>query len=323
MIVGNNNMSCFTLLSIRLIYLFTLSKIIPYTTVQAQQYRFHICLGANYTTNSTYQTNLNLLLPLLSSADASKIENGYYNDTVGRNSSDTVYGSLQCRGDASLEACQICAQRGTEQINKMAGCPNSKQAIIWYDTCMLRYSNIDYFNIMQEMPAFYLSNLKDISNPDQFRPILDAFMHRLVKEALTIAGSPKFVAGETKFTNTTKVYGYVQCTEDISASDCYRCLLGAISELPDCCDAKQGGQILTPSCILRFELYPLFQSMNTPSPPPSSTNTTTPNTNGNNSSVLLVRIIVPSVIAILSVSAISFWFFCFQRKKGQSEHLVG
>ncbi|KAI3879022.1 hypothetical protein MKX03_019379, partial [Papaver bracteatum] len=289
-------MGSFSLVSIIfMIYLFTLYNLQYTTVVQAEEYRYHSCDGSNYTSNSTFQTNLNLLLPLLSSADTSTIINGYYNNTVGRNL-DTIYGSFQCRGDVSLEDCQGCVQKGAERINKVIGCPNSKKAIIWYDICMLRYSNQYYFNIMQDEPAMFLMNTNKISNPDLFKPTLNAFLNRLVKESQIIAGSPKYLSGDTDFketsTNTTKLYGYVQCTEDMSYGDCNQCLRGAISDLPNCCDGKQGGQVLKPSCILRFELYPLFQSIITPPPPqlptpaprlsppsttkPGSTNTTPP-----------------------------------------------
>ncbi|KAI3921709.1 hypothetical protein MKW92_003249 [Papaver armeniacum] len=244
--------------------LFSLSSllIIQYPTVQAQQYRFHYCYGDNYTTNSTFQANLNLLLPSLTSTDPSNIKNGYYEATVGQNQ-DIVYGSLQCRGDVPLDFCQVCVQRKVAVNN----------------------------------------------------------------------GSTKFAAGDTNLTDTTKLYGYVQCTADISSSDCNRGLLETISELRDCCDVYEGGQSLKPSFNVRFEFYPLFPSMASPSPPPqssspaphvsppSSTNTTPPYSNGKKSFVLPIIIVVPSVVAVLL--AICFWFFCFRRKKRQTENSYG
>ncbi|KAI3909862.1 hypothetical protein MKW92_048517 [Papaver armeniacum] len=314
--------------------LFSLSSllIIQYPTVQAQQYRFHYCYGDNYTTNSTFQANLNLLLPSLTSTDPSNIKNGYYEATVGQNQ-DIVYGSLQCRGDVPQDVCQVCVQRSAKQLENLEGCSNSKQAIIWYDLCMLRYSNQTYFNIRQDTPMMLLRNYKDISNPNQFRPILRDFMDRLTREVAVNNGSTKFAAGDTNLTDTTKLYGYVQCTADISSSDCNRGLLETISELRDCCDVYEGGQSLKPSFNVRFEFYPLFPSMASPSPPPqssspaphvsppSSTNTTPPYSNGKKSFLLPIIIVVPSVVAVLL--AICFWFFCFRRKKRQTENSYG
>ncbi|XP_026432514.1 putative receptor-like protein kinase At4g00960 [Papaver somniferum] len=258
----------------------------------------------------------------MSLAGNSSIKNGYYNATVGRNL-DTVYGSFQCRGDVPLDVCQGCIKIGTKEIKENYRCPNSKQAILWYDICMLRYSNQSYFNIRQDRPAVYLANTRNISNPDQFRQILSDFMDGLSgKVASNINGSTKFATGDTPFTDMIKIYGYVQCTEDISLSDCNQGLLLSLSQLRNLTEASRGGQILKPSFNVRFEIYPLFPSITTPSPspaplplvsPPSSTNTTTPDANGIKSSILVVCIVVPAVI--VAFCAISIWFFCFQRKK--------
>ncbi|MCL7026820.1 hypothetical protein MKW94_000639, partial [Papaver nudicaule] len=332
-------MGCFNLVSIFFICLFSLSNLlipIQYTSAQAA-YRYHFCLGENYTTGSTFQTNLNLLLPSLSSANNSIIiKNGYANATVGRNP-DTVYGSFQCRGDLTLEDCQGCVKIGAEEIKENDRCPISKQAFIWYDECMLRYSNEYYFSIMQINPRVYLWNTNNISNPVQFRQTVNDFLNDLVGETVSNGGSTsiKFASGvtDTTINNSTKVYGIVQCTEDISLSSCNRCLLGALSELPNCCDGKQGGRVLRPSCNFRFEIERFFESTITPPPPspdqlssptplaspppPSSTITDTPNSNGNNSSKLAIIIVVPSVIAVLS--AIVFCFFCFRRNKTKTK----
>ncbi|KAI3863329.1 hypothetical protein MKX03_020144, partial [Papaver bracteatum] len=229
--------------------------IIQYTTAQPN-YIYHFCYGDNFTTGSTFEANLNRLFP-------SVIRNRYDNATVGLNP-DIVYGSIQCRGDVTLDTCQSCLDFGTRDINDR--CPNSKKAIIWFDTCMLRYSNEYYFNIVQVTPAVYIWKPNNISNPDQFNPIVRNLMNELEKQR---SSSSNFASGDKNITNRTTVYGLVQCSPDIPSSDCSRCLVGAISELPNCCDGKQGGRVLRPSCNVRYELYPFLQLqyINVPSPP--------------------------------------------------------
>ncbi|XP_026392463.1 putative receptor-like protein kinase At4g00960 [Papaver somniferum] len=333
MIIRTKNMGCFNLL-LFFIYLFSLSSllIIQNTAAQAQPvYVYHFCLGSNYTTNSAFQKNLNILLPSLSSPNNSRIRNGYYNSTAGRNP-DTVYGSLQCRGDISSEDCQTCAETAAKDIITDERCPTSKQAIIWYEMCMIRYSNQYYFNLMQDSPRVYLLNVNNVTDPVKFNPILADLLNDLVKKAIT-NGSSNFATADTSFNDFQKVYGLVQCTTDILPRRCNECLVGAISELPNCCYGKQGGRVIRPSCNLRYELYPFAQSAPTPSPPPlspfpsppvlqpSSTNTstTTPNAKGN-SSILAISIVIPSVIAALAT--IAFWFFCFRRKRTKTQKLV-
>ncbi|KAI3978408.1 hypothetical protein MKX01_013206, partial [Papaver californicum] len=299
--------------SIFFIYLFVVSNLlitIQYTTAQPQpDFVFRFCLGDNYTTNSTFQTNLNLLFP-------STIQNKYYNTTVGQ-FPDTVYGSLQCRGDVKLDECQSCVDFAIQDFNNR--CQNSKQAIIWYEKCMLRYSSENYFSTMQQNPGVYLVNPANISNPDQFNQILGDLMDELAGQAGSTFSS-NFATGNKSIDNFQKAYGLVECTPDVSSGSCNRCLLGAISDIPICCDGKRGGRVLRPSCNIRYEVYPFFESMITPSAPPlasppSSTNATVPNENRNNSSKLTISIVVPSVIAVLF--AIAFGFFCFRRKKQQ------
>ncbi|KAI3986575.1 hypothetical protein MKX01_014113, partial [Papaver californicum] len=310
-------MSCFNLL-LSFIYLFFLSNllIIQHTAAQPE-YVYHFCLGSNYTTNSTFQKNLNILLPSISSANTSTARNGYYNATAGRNP-DTVYGSLQCRGDVTSQDCQICAEAAAKEIITDATCPKSKQAIIWYDACMLRYSNQYYFNLMQDSPTVYLCNVNNVTDTDRFNPILGDLMNGLVKNA-TLIGSSNFATADTSFDDFRRVYGLVL--------SCERCLVGAIAELPNCCVGKQGGRVIRPSCNFRYEVYPFARPTAPPSPrplspltppplilPPSSTNTstTTPNSK-RNSSILVVSIVIPSVIAVLST--IAFCFFSGEREQ--------
>ncbi|XP_026432141.1 cysteine-rich receptor-like protein kinase 25 [Papaver somniferum] len=189
---------------------------------------------------------------------------------------------------------------------------------------MLRYSNEYYFNIMQDEQQFYLSNVNTVSDPDKFTQAVSDSLKRLAGELIVFnddSTSIKFATGDLNINQSTKVYGIVQCKDDIiSLSSCNRCLLGAIDDqLPNCCDGKEGGRVLRPSCNFRYESALFYNSTVTASPPPlvsppPSTITNTPNSNGNYySSKLTISIAVPSAIA--GLFAIAFCFFCFRRKK--------
>ncbi|XP_026379852.1 putative receptor-like protein kinase At4g00960 [Papaver somniferum] len=320
MVIRNKKMGCLNQVSILFIcLLFSFSNLlitIQYTTAQAF---YPICLGdSNYTTNSTFQTNLNLLLPLLSTAANNSIivNNGYYYYATVGQTPDTVYGSFQCRGGVTLDACQSCVKVASQEIKEDDGCPNSKQAIIRFDICMLMYSNQYYFNTMEDKPRVPFLNDESVTDPDRFRPILANLLKRIATEAVVNKNITNFAIGDANYTNGIRIYVLVQCTADIPPFSCYDCLVGAISYLPDCCDGSRGARFISPSCSIRYELYP-FNSANAPPPPPPQSSSTaplvSPNANGNNSSKLAISIVVPSVIAVLS--AISFWFFCFWIKK--------
>ncbi|OVA09214.1 Protein kinase domain [Macleaya cordata] len=141
------------------------------TSTSKPTFIYNFCSGGNYTTNSTFQANLNHLLSSLSSSSKNTPttgKTGYFNNTVGRNLETTVYGSFQCRGDVTSEACRHCVDAAAQEIIEGDKCPNSKQAIIWYDECMLRYSTKPYFSIMEESPSVFLPNINNITNPDLF-----------------------------------------------------------------------------------------------------------------------------------------------------------
>ncbi|XP_026432562.1 cysteine-rich receptor-like protein kinase 10 isoform X2 [Papaver somniferum] len=272
MVIRNKKVGCLNLVSISFIcLLFSVSNLlitIKYTTAQAF---YPFCLGdSNYTINSTFQTNLNHLLASLSNpVDNSIIKNGYFrNATVGQ-SPDTVYGSAQCRGDVTLDACQTCAKVATQEIKGENGCPNSKQAIIRLDHCMLRYSNQYYFNSMQAEPRQPFLSDESVTDRDRFRPILANLLKRIATEAVVNKGITNFGIGDANYTNGTRIYGLVQCTADIPPLSCYNCLVGAISYLPNCCDGSRGARVISPSCSIRYEFYPFLNSTITPSPPSS------------------------------------------------------
>ena len=95
---------------ITLVLLSLLSNII---SEAAPTYQYHYCSNETFTPNSTYQSNLNLLLSSLSSN--SSIESGFYNITVGQNSSNnTIYGLFLWRGDVTTKICQDCVTTATK-----------------------------------------------------------------------------------------------------------------------------------------------------------------------------------------------------------------
>ncbi|KAL6565562.1 hypothetical protein OROHE_004617 [Orobanche hederae] len=51
---------------------------------------------------------------------------------------DEAYGLLLCRGDVSEKTCQDCIAAATDKI--LSDCHFKKEAIIWYDQCLIRFS---------------------------------------------------------------------------------------------------------------------------------------------------------------------------------------
>jgi hypothetical protein len=106
-----------------------------------------------------FTTNLNHLLSSLTS-NATR-ESGYYNATAGQSPDTTVYGLFLCRGYVSTDSYQTCVATATKEIVEQY-CPIGKVAVIWYDECMLRYSNQSFFSTMDEVPSISLYNTSRI-----------------------------------------------------------------------------------------------------------------------------------------------------------------
>lgn len=143
---------------------------------------------------------------------------------------------------------------------------------------MLRFSNHLFFSNVNEVPFFSFSNARNIRDPDGFNDLLVEVMNRIVNRAAYDSSAAKFATEEANLTGFQTLYSLVQCTLDLSANDCNRCLRSAISVLPMCCNGKQGGAFVAPSCILRYEVYPFYRITATaPVPSHKTTNPTAVN----------------------------------------------
>ncbi|XVE51175.1 hypothetical protein DITRI_Ditri02bG0018300 [Diplodiscus trichospermus] len=260
--------------------------------------------------NSTYQANLNNLLSSLSS-NATRGNRLFYNTTSGRNS-DVVYGLYLCRGDISSSNCADCVSTARNEVTQR--CPVEKIAVIWYDNCLVRYSNQSIFSIAAEAPRVYLVNTANITDQERFNQILGDSMDAAATLAINDTFSlRKFAIREANVSRFQTLYNLVQCTPDLSTADCNTCLRGAIASLPTCCSGRQGARVLTPSCNIRYEVYPFYNqtAVSVPPPPPLITPPLPPAPGKSRNSG---RIIIATVVPI-SVSVLLFFVGCCLLKR--------
>lgn len=238
-------------------------------------YIYHNCSNAStFTANSIYQSNLKDLLANLSSQ--ANLGEEYYRIKVGDDSLATaVYGCYLCRGDVNETVCKDCVGFATKDATRR--CPVEKQNVMWYDECMLRYSNQSFFDMVDLWPRVALLNTANVTDPVSFREKLEQIMNDSASEVNS--GAKRFLTKEVNFDGFQTIYTLMQCTPDLSGADCTSCLRDAIARLSICCNGKLGGRVLFPSCNVRYELYPFYYQKTTPpavvlpspSPPPPST----------------------------------------------------
>ncbi|KAL5579049.1 hypothetical protein UlMin_011491 [Ulmus minor] len=177
----------------------------------------------------------------------------------------TYYSNLifLCRGDITTTTCQDCVSRASREI--LRRCSLEKQAIIWYDVCLIRYQDRSEFvttpGIVQSTS---LNSSRSVMEIDLFNELLAPMM-----DSLAIRAARSAIAG-----------------------------------FPLCCNGKDGGTALLPSCFARYELFPFYNNTETEALP-------SPSGKPKSSSATIIAIILPIVLALLLFSI----GICFQRSK--------
>nr|XP_029120940.1 cysteine-rich repeat secretory protein 38-like [Elaeis guineensis] len=219
---------------------------------------------SNYTMNSTYHSNLNLLLPSLSSATLST---GFATLSKGQ-APDQVFGLALCRGDVSQDECQSCLSSADQDLLQL--CPSGKSAAIWPDKCFLRYSNRSFSSSSSDDISFreIIYDLGNVSEPTRFEHLVSELFNNLTERA-AYHSALMFATGEAKFMTSTTLYGLVQCMRNQSGDECYGCLTVSAGNIPNTCWGKQGAAVLGYNCLMRFDINPFYnESVGAPPPPP-------------------------------------------------------
>ncbi|KAF3530720.1 hypothetical protein DY000_02037981 [Brassica cretica] len=292
-----------------------------YTFVRASildpTYVYHVCPNTTtYSRNSIYSTNLRTLLSSLSSPFNS-YSPGFQNNTAGQ-SPDRVTGLFLCRGDFTPEYCRSCVTFAVnDTLNR---CPNQREVTLYYDECMLRYSDRNILLDSSLDNGIILYNTQNVtSNQTGFRNLVLS----TINQAATVASSSprRFATGKANLTAFQTLYGLVQCTPDLTSQECLRCLNQIVNQLPM---DKIGGRLIVPSCNSRYELYPFYnesifaapQPQLDSAPPPQLDSAPQPQPisipspqqgEGGSSSVIVIAVVLPiTVIFLLLVAVFSF-----------------
>ncbi|KAK9273326.1 hypothetical protein L1049_018135 [Liquidambar formosana] len=283
----------FLLHYIKAFLLLLLSISVLITSINTQPtYNYNLCLGpSNDTANTSYTTNLSALLGSLSSKATLY---SFYNQT----SNQQIYSLFLCRGDVSNDTCQSCVTIATQEIQRQ--CPSNKTAIIWYDECMLRYSDTDFLGVEQTLPTVFMYNIQNTTSPDQpdygALGLINTLISNAPYQGLMFGMDESVVNGGSQ-----KGYGLVQCSRDISSDACQICLGQLTDYIKQCCQGKRGWRILAPSCNLRYEEYLFFRQTSTapvPVAPP------VPNGKAGKGGKNTTRIIIIAVSSFGSVAAL-------------------
>ncbi|KEH43974.1 putative Gnk2-like domain-containing protein [Medicago truncatula] len=213
----------------------------------------------DYITGSTYHNNLKIAFIYLTFN--SKVNYGFYNTNYGQNE-DKVNLIGICRGDINPEDCRKCLVSSKSYLTE--ACPNKKEAIGWYEAdqkCMLRYSDRSILGLSEMWPAIIWWNVNNATLADQFNSVIKQLLNDLKNKAINGDSHRKYAVGTLPGPSSDQtINGLVQCTPDLSVSQCDDCLNESIAEVPKYCTNKIGCRVFRASCNLRFETYQFYQT---------------------------------------------------------------
>ncbi|XP_019089065.1 PREDICTED: cysteine-rich receptor-like protein kinase 15 [Camelina sativa] len=303
------------------LFLFLFSFLITSFGASAQNFFFIQSHCTNLSTtnvsrNITFLTNRRTLFASLSSSDASSYSTGFQNATVGE-APDMITGLFLCRGDVTTEVCRNCVAFAIN--NTLRLCPTEREAVIYYDECMLRYSDRNILSTLTYNGASTMLNGNISSNQNQIYGYEDLVSSTMNKAAMEAANSSrKFCAMKADSTALQTLYVLTQCTPDLTRVECLRCLQNSINAMPL---YRTGARFLYPSCNSRYELYVFYNETAITKPPPLLPPVSTPPPvsspprpgKGGISNALVVAIVVPITVTVVLFIA----GYCFLAKRAK------
>lgn len=169
--------------------------------------------GETYTIGDQFGSNLdNVLINLVYDTPSTGMNVSSYGDFP-----NSVYGFLQCRGDASQKECHDCCQ--TVMPNVSLWCTNSIECILWLPMCELHYRN----------GSFISDFLVDMVTSDSQMDVQGMALRDLVSNLSGIASTSakRFAEGASVDSSGHPIYALLQCNRDISTADCSNCFANA------------------------------------------------------------------------------------------------
>ncbi|KAL5197960.1 hypothetical protein ABZP36_001472 [Zizania latifolia] len=272
----------------------------------------------NYTQGSTYQANIRVLAGTLPrNASSSPV---LFAKAAAGTAPDVVYALALCRGDTNASSCAACVANAFQNAQQL--CAFNKEATMYDDPCILRYSDQDFLaNVSDNSGLIVAWNYNNVS-AGAAAAAFDAASGRLVNSTADYAAADsvrRFGTGEEATSDETypKIFSLAQCTPDMSEADCRSCLGDIIRRMtPRYFVGKPGGRVFGVRCNFRFEAYSFFSGrpllqLPGPSPAPSPPEITEGRTRHKAGRVLAITL--PIAAAILALLVLTC--FCFLRKR--------
>ncbi|TVU38658.1 hypothetical protein EJB05_12042, partial [Eragrostis curvula] len=225
----------------------------------AASYPWPFCGTDNFRANSRYRENLNLVaatLPGNASTSTSKI---FATASAGAGR-DRVWAAGLCRGDVNGTNCFACLTQAFHDLPN--DCSYNKDATIYYDPCVLRYSRIRVLSALDTdnsgLSGYVAFPPNVTANQAQFNLAVAALINATADHA-ALNSTRRFATGEAAFDEEVPtVYAVAQCTPDQTPAQCRSCLARIISANIAGFENAVSGRLLWLSCNFRYDNKPFF-----------------------------------------------------------------
>ncbi|KAL6629549.1 hypothetical protein ACP70R_029314 [Stipagrostis hirtigluma subsp. patula] len=280
----------------------------------------------NYTPGSLYQRNLQFLVGDLSK---SAIDNrGFGNGTTG-DAPDKVFALTMCYADRNWTECTSCLRDAAAGVQ--VSCPFSREMNAAYDACLLRYSNASFFSVANLDVPFQVSSSSYVADMAGMNSARSALMSRLTEMA---AGSTlRLGNGSESYTDShgtqQVMYGLAQCTRDLNASECTRCLEHIVERESQSHQNNTYGTTKGYGCYVAYNMgqdlgITIPPAAAAPPPPPTirpEPPAPSPTPGPKSQTALVVGATVGSVIFVIICTVVLVCFLVLRRRRRRAREL--
>ncbi|KAJ1695755.1 hypothetical protein LUZ63_012453 [Rhynchospora breviuscula] len=206
-------------------------------------------------------------------------------------------------------------------------CPYYKTALMWYNKCYMYFSSKYFLSSVANSPKKTLTNYYNVTvDPARFDQAVAQLMSDM--KSWAVNNSTKFFAtGEvTNFsTEFSTIYGLVQCTPDMTKSQCQSCLEDLIDHFFERASGRIGARAIGIHCNIRYETYTFYEGPamvqidgTIPSQSPAPAPHPVPVNKGSMKKSKVLVITLPVVAASLSLAIFSF---CLYKKRSHGRKI--
>jgi hypothetical protein len=186
-------------------------------------------------------------------------------------SPDTIHALLHCRGDINAPTCRVCTTGAFEDAHQL--CAYIKDATVFYELCLLRYSNQDF-----------LRSTRGTSNDDDFDDIFvlcknqqnastpaavfDAAVGVLLNATADYAATSPMRFGTGVHQDTPRIFSLVLCVPSPTPAECGRCLAYVVGNIGASCSCPRSCMVCRLSCGFVYQQSRFYSGSPLVHPPP-------------------------------------------------------